>query len=92
MKNMDQWEQYVAMRNMENDSKKNRFLAALIRLEVCIKAEGEKEELFQQAKSDLLCNEIIDEPAFEDFKSWLVGIDSSEKDYSKVQELINSFT
>lgn len=49
MKGMDQWEQYVAMRNEENNSKKFCFVAALIRLEVCIMAEGENEELFQKA-------------------------------------------
>lgn len=92
MKNIDRWEQYVLLRKMENDSIKSTFISALIRLEVCIMAEGEIKELFEKAKSDVLCNEIIKEPKYKDFKEWLEGIDSSEKDYSRVKELINSFT
>ena len=50
---MDQWEQYVEVKKMENGSKRFCFVAALIRLEVCIMAEGEKEEMFEQAKLDV---------------------------------------
>ena len=92
MQNMNQWEQYIALRNIENNSKEFCFTAALTRLQVCIMAEGENKELFEMAKSDVLCNEIINEAKYKDFKEWLEGIDSSEKDYSRVQELINSFT
>lgn len=92
MKNMDQWEQYVEMREIENNSKKFCFIAALIRLKAGIMAKDENEELFQQAKADILSNEIINEPICQDFKKWLINIDSNEQDYSKVEELINSFT
>lgn len=92
MKNMNQWEQYVEMREVENNSKKFSFVAALIRLEACIMAKGENEELFQQAKADVLGNEIINELIYQDFKNWLINIDSSEQDYSRIEELINSFT
>lgn len=80
------------MKNVENDSKKSCFVYALIRLQACIMAEGENKELFEQAKSDVLCNEKINEPQLRYFKEWLENIDSSEKDYSRVQKLINSFT
>ena len=55
-------------------------------------AKGENEELFQQAKAEILNNEIINEPNYQDFKNWLINIDSNEQDYSRVEELINSFT
>ncbi len=92
MQGMNQWEQYVEVKNMENETKKFCFVAALIRLEACIMAEGENEEIFEQAKLDVLCNEKINEPCLKDFKKWLESITSSEKDYSRVQELINSYT
>lgn len=92
MQCMSQWEQYVEMKNVENNSRKFCFVAALIRLQACIMAEGENKELFEQAKSDVLCNEEINEPTLKNFKEWLEKIDSSEKDYSRVQKLINSFT
>jgi len=92
MQGMNQWDQYVEMKNVENDSKKFCFVCALIRLQACIMAEGENKELFEKAKSDVLCNEKINEPQLRDFKKWLENIDSSEKDYSRVQKLINSFT
>ena len=37
---MDRWEQYVEVKNLENDSKKICFVATLIRLQACIMAEG----------------------------------------------------
>ena len=92
IKGLDRWEQYVEVKNMENNSKKICFVAALIRLLACIMAEDENEEIFEQAKSDVLCNEEINEPCLKDFKKWLEGTTSSEKDYSRVQELINSYT
>lgn len=92
MKNMDNWDKHVAMRNMENDSKTFCFVSALICLQACIMAEGEEEELFQQARSNVLSNNIINQPHLKEFKEWLEKIDSSEKDFSRVQDLINSFT
>lgn len=92
IKDKNQWEQYVEMKNIENHSKKFSFIGALIRLQACIMAEGENTELFEQAKSDVLCNEEINEPKLKDFKEWLEKIDSSEKDYSRIEKLINSFT
>ena len=89
MQGMNRWEQYVAMKNIENNSKEFSFTGALIRLQACIMAEGENKELFEKAKSAVLCNEIINEEKYKDFKEWLEGIDSSEKDYSRVQKLIN---
>lgn len=86
------WEQYVEVKNMEDETKRFSFVAELARLQACIMAEGENEELFEQAKLDVLCNEEINKPRLKDFKKWLEGITSSEKDYSRVQELINSYT
>lgn len=94
-KNMSIRDRNIAFRKMERNSKEFCFTAALIRLQACIMAEGENEnleELFENAKSDVLSNEIINEAKYKDFKDWLEGINSSEKDYSRVQELINSFT
>ncbi len=69
------------------------FLCALIRLKLCIMAENknkELKELFEKAKSDILDNEIITK--YKDFKEWVEDINFNEKDYSRVQELIDSFT
>lgn len=40
IQNMSQWEQYMALRNMENDSKEFSLISALIRLQASIMAEG----------------------------------------------------
>lgn len=92
MKNMSPWEQHQIKRKEINDSKKFCFLAALIRLKICIMAKGENKELFEAAKSDILCNEIINEKRFKDFKEWLESVNSTEKDHSKIDEIINSLT
>ena len=64
----------------------------LLRLQACMMAEGNNEELFEDAKSNILGNEIINEARFKDFKDWLESIDSTEKNYSKIQELITSLS
>lgn len=92
MQNMNQWERYVAFRELENNTKTYGFVCALIRLKVCIMTEFSNKELFEQAKSDVLCNEIIAGAKYKEFREWVQGIDLAEKDYSRVEELINSFT
>lgn len=92
MKDKSRWEQYVMERKLENDSQKFNFECKLFLLEIEIMAEGINEESFQKAKSDVLCSELINEPDLKEFKAWLENIDSTEKDYSKVQEVLNSFT
>ena len=92
MKGMDNWEKYVAMKNFEYNSQKYRFCMALLRLEVAIMVDNIDKELFYQAKEDVLSNDIINEPNLKEFKQWLIEIDHNETDYSKVQEVINSFT
>ena len=52
----------------------------------------DNEKLFEDAKSRILDNQIINELRFKEFKDWLESIDSTEKDYSKVQELITSLS
>lgn len=86
----DNWDQYVAIKKAENDSKIFRFKCDLVRLEAYIMADGNNEELFRQAKSDVLNNEVIDWPEYREFKKWASNIDSSEKDYSLIEQLINS--
>ena len=91
MQGLTQWEQYVATKELENDTKKLSFLSALTCLEACIIADVKNVEAFEKVKEKLLCNELINEPNMKDFKKWLEGINSSEKDYSKVQKVIDSF-
>ena len=95
MRGKNKWEKYVEIKNMENDLKKFYFVAKLIRLEACIinKCSTEEvKEMFNQTKSAILRNEMINEPYLKEFKSWLESIDSSETDYSRIRELINSYT
>lgn len=92
MQDVSQWEQYLEMKKVEKDSETFCFVAALTRLQVCIMAEGECKETFEQAKADVLSNEITNEPQLREFKEWLENIESRENNYSRVQKLINSFT
>lgn len=91
VQNMDNWERYIKFKNLENNSNKFCFTAALTRLQICIMAEGEYEEFFEQAKTDILSNKLINEEKYKDFKEWLESINSTEKSYSKVQEILNGF-
>ena len=84
--------EYVEIKNNKNKAEKFCFVAALTRLEACIMIEGEDEEFFELVKKDVsYCHELR-KPCLKDFKKWLESINSSEKDYSRVQELINSYT
>ena len=91
IQSMSQWKRCAGLRNVEENSKEFEFTTALIRLQVCIMANGKNRKLFEQAKFEVLCNEMINEAKYKDFRKWLEEIDSSESDYSKVQELVNSF-
>lgn len=92
MKGMDNWEQYVTIKNKEVISQRYCFAMALLRLEVVIMANDIDEEMFYQAKKDVLSYDIINEPDLREFKQWLEAINQDETDYSKVQEVIDSFT
>lgn len=92
IKDMDQWDLYVETRRIQNNSNKVKFITALVRLSLSIMAKEENEELFEQAKSDVLSNELINEPEYREFKEWVEGIEVTETDYSRVDEIINSLT
>ena len=92
MRGKDNWEQYMAVKNYEKHSDIACFSMQLLCLQACMMAEGNNEKLFEDAKSRILDNQIINELRFKEFKDWLESIDSTEKDYSKVQELITSLS
>lgn len=92
MRGKDNWEQYLAVKNYENHSDIKCFIMQLLCLQACMMAEGNNEELFEDAKSKILDNQIINELRFKEFKDWLESIDSTEKDYSRIQELITSLS
>lgn len=92
IKDMDQWDLYVETRRIQNNSNRTKFVTALIQLSLSIMAKGKNEELFNQAKSDVLSNELINEPEYGEFKKWVESIDVTETDYSRVDEIINSLT
>ena len=88
----DNWERYVAVKNYENHSNIKCFIMQLLCLQASMMAEGNNEEIFEKEKSKILDNELINEARFKDFKDWLESIDSTEKDYSKIKELITSLS
>lgn len=91
-KGKDNWDRYVLSKKYVNSIDIRTFIMQLLRLQACMMAEGNNEELFEDAKSNILGNEIINEARFKEFKDWLESIDSTEKNYSKIQELITSLS
>lgn len=68
-----------------NDSK-IFFFTALVRLKASL--ESQNKRLFEEAKSDLLRNELINEPTLQEFREWLVNINEKEEDLSKIEKLL----
>ena len=92
MKNKDNWEQYLILKRFESDTEKFGFVAQLTILEICIMEDEKNDEMFYGAKSKILSNKTINQLELKEFKKWLEGIDASERDYSKVREIIDKFT
>ena len=92
MKNKDNWEQYLILKRFESDTEKFGFVAELTILEICIMEDEKNDEMFYGAKSKILSNKTINQLELKEFKKWLEGIDASERDYSKVGEIIDKFT
>ena len=92
MKNTSSFEQYLALKKFESDTEKLAFVTQLTILEISIMADGENDEMFYEAKSKILGSKTINWPELKEFKTWLEGIDSSEKDYLKVREVRSKFT
>ncbi len=91
-KDESQWEQYIKFKEFESSAKEFCFLSALIRLQACMMAENVEEEDFQEAKNDVLNADVIHDSKYAEFKKWVECIDSTEKDYSKVKELIDNLS
>ena len=89
---MEQWDQYVTMRGIENNAEKFNFAYKLFNLKLYMMADGEFTEEFESAKEEVLKCAIINKPELRKFKEWLESIDSSEKDYSEVEKVFKSFT
>ena len=83
------WEQYVKEKNLENELKKLRFKQDLLNLEIYIMSEKTDEAMFQEMKGKVLNNEMINEPEYAEFKKWVEGIDSKEKDHERIKMIID---
>jgi hypothetical protein len=84
---MTPWEQHIEMRRVANECDKIRFIGALARLIIDLKAKDEN--MFLESKTDLLNNPVIFN--YPEFKEWLENIDSTETDDSMATTLLNSF-
>lgn len=89
-KNWSKWDTYVELKTMEANVKQACFYSALIRLQALIISGNPEKDLFERTKSDILNNEIIDDPQYEEFKNWLQSIDINEKDFSKIKEVVEN--
>ncbi len=87
---LSRWNEYVKTKKLLNNLNKEYFIDLLLLLDICILSEDKDEELFQETKKEILSNKMINK--HHDFKEWLINTDSSENDYSRVQEIINSYT
>lgn len=87
-KNMTSWERYMELKEIEARNNKLHFISLILNLktEMTIR-DGVN---FEEARSNLLTAELINEPEFKEFKSWVESLDLSEEDCSKFDEVILS--
>lgn len=85
-KNLDGWECYVKLLQIEEDNRRFLFNVALLRLKECLKDENTTPEKFEDQKKLVLSYSLIQEERFSGFKTWIENVEVGEKDLSMVRQ------
>lgn len=85
-KNLDGWECYVKLLQIEEDNRRFLFNVALLRLKECLKDENTTPEKFEDQKKLVLSYSLIQEERFNSLKTWIETVEIGEKDLSMVRQ------
>lgn len=85
---MTSWERYMEVKEIEARNNKLHFISLILNLKTEMTTRDGAN--FEEAKSNLLAAELINEPEFKEFKSWVESLDLSEENCSKFDEVIQS--
>lgn len=88
-KNLDGWECYVKLLQIEEDNRRFLFNVALLRLKECLKDENTTPEKFEDQKKLVLSYSLIQEERFSGFKTWIENVKVGEKDLSMLDNAMN---
>lgn len=88
-KNLDGWECYVKLLQIEEDNRRFLFNVALLRLKECLKDENTTPEKFEDQKKLVLSYSLIQEERFSEFKTWIENVEFGEKDLSMLDNAMN---
>ena len=88
-KNLDGWECYVKLLQIEEDNRRFLFNVALIRLKECLKDENTTPEKFEDQKKLVLSYSLIQEERFNSLKTWIENVEVGEKDLSMLDNAMN---
>ena len=88
-KNLDGWECYVKLLQIEEDNRRFLFNVALIRLKECLKDENTTPEKLEDQKKLVLSYSLIQEERFSGFKTWIENVEVGEKDLSMLDNAMN---
>lgn len=88
-KNLDGWECYVKLLQIEEDNRRFLFNVALLRLKECLKDENTAPEKFEDQKKLVLSYSLIQEERFSEFKTWIENVEVGEKDLSMLDNAMN---
>lgn len=88
-KNLDGWECYVKLLQIEEDNRRFLFNVALLRLKECLQDEKTTPEKFEDQKKLVLSYSLIQEERFSGFKTWIENVEVGEKDLSMLDNAMN---
>lgn len=88
-KNLDGWECYVKLLQIEEDNRRFLFNVALLRLKECLKDENTTPEKFEDQKKLVLSYSLIQEERFNSLKTWIETVEIGEKDLSMLDNAMN---
>ena len=88
-KNLDGWECYVKLLQIEEDNRRFLFNVALLRLKECLKDEKTTPEKFEDQKKLVLSYSLIQEERFNSLKTWIETVEIGEKDLSMLDNAMN---
>ena len=88
-KNLDGWECYVKLLQIEEDNRRFLFNVALSRLKECMQDENTTPEKFEDQKKLVLSYSLIQEERFSGFKTWIENVEVGEKDLSMLDNAMN---
>ena len=88
-KDLDGWECYVKLLQIEEDNRRFLFNVALLRLKECLQDEKTTHEKLEDQKKLVLSYSLIQEERFSGFKTWIENVEVGEKDLSMLDNAMN---